>query len=591
MQKHDLLWRRMMKPGVRTVSALFGLMVLTTPLGGRVAHAGVASLKGILVPEPANLGQFVSDKQAAIQLGKALFWDVQLSSDGKTACATCHFQGGADSRTKNQLAPGGQLAVTDPNFDANFSTKDLGFGPNIDLTASAFPFTRHALDPNNPAAPISSDTNDVASSQGVFKAKFVGITPGSPVDQCTAANDTIFHVEAVNVRQVSRRNTPTIINAIFNFRSFWDGRARETFNGINNQGVVGLSTPVPTVLMANAPADAPQPVTLTGALQLDSSSLASQAVLPSTNATVQSCAGRKWAHIAQKLTDPALVPLGQQHVASTDSALGRPLALPGSGLSVGYADLIRQAFQPSWWQSTVGVTQDGIAGLTQMQANFRLFFGLAVQLYEATLIADDTPFDRFMVGQGALTASQLNGLSVFGGKGRCTQCHDRAELTNASVRQAAGGKKVAKGFANIGARPAADDLGFNAAGGKFKIPGLRNVELTGPYFHNGGKATLRQVVQFYSRGGDFRSAAIDKKLRILNLTEAEQSDLVSFLLALTDDRVRFQQAPFDHPQLVVPNGQNPGGFDIPVELPAVGAAGDVLHPLQPFLGLDPQTPE
>ena len=43
-----------------------------------------------------------------------------------------------------------------------------------------------------------------------------------------------------------------------------------------------------------------------------------------------------------------------------------------------------------------------------------------------------------------------------------------------------------------------------AVDGTFKTPGLRNVALTAPYFHNGGQATLAQVVEFYDRGGDFR---------------------------------------------------------------------------------------
>ena len=41
--------------------------------------------------------------------------------------------------------------------------------------------------------------------------------------------------------------------------------------------------------------------------------------------------------------------------------------------------------------------------------------------------------------------------------------------------------------------------------GGAKVPGLRNIELTGPYFHNGGKLTLRQVMNFYAHGGDSRS--------------------------------------------------------------------------------------
>ncbi|MFO0733870.1 MAG: cytochrome c peroxidase [Nitrospiraceae bacterium] len=58
------------------------------------------------MPEPTNLADFVSDRQAAIRLGKALFWDMQVGSDGVQACASCHFTSGmADNRSKNQLSP------------------------------------------------------------------------------------------------------------------------------------------------------------------------------------------------------------------------------------------------------------------------------------------------------------------------------------------------------------------------------------------------------------------------------------------------------------------------------------------------------
>ena len=97
--------------------------------------------------------------------------------------------------------------------------------------------------------------------------------------------------------------------------------------------------------------------------------------------------------------------------------------------------------------------------------------------------------------------------------------------------------------------------------GSFKAPQLRNVELTGPYFHNGGKLTLRQVVDFYTRGGDFPiSNAAHRDFNLVNmnveiqsnLSEAEKVALVDFLLELTDERNRFDRAPFDHPEVIVP---------------------------------------
>jgi len=79
----------------------------------------------------ADLEEFIANLSAAIQLGKALFWDTQAGSDDKTACASCHFQAGADVRTRNQLNPG---------------PTSTDFSPNLLLTLSDFPFTTPTAD-------------------------------------------------------------------------------------------------------------------------------------------------------------------------------------------------------------------------------------------------------------------------------------------------------------------------------------------------------------------------------------------------------------------------------------------------------------
>jgi cytochrome c peroxidase len=209
-----------------------------------------------------------------------------------------------------------------------------------------------------------------------------------------------------------------------------------------------------------------------------------------------------------------------------------------------------------------------------------------VQAYEATLIPDQTPYDRFLAGQSsALTAQQQVGLDRFQGKGNCTKCHAGAELSDATVSFAAKNGLINEdggdqGFHNIGVRPTADDLGRAGTGprgvswsisgktadrGAFKTPSLRNVKLTAPYFHNGGKATLADVVDFYSRGGDFANPELAKRLKIKAFDASEQTALVDFLTnALTDCRVEKERAPFDHPSLAIPNGS---------ALSAVGSAG------------------
>ena len=209
-----------------------------------------------------------------------------------------------------------------------------------------------------------------------------------------------------------------------------------------------------------------------------------------------------------------------------------------------------------------------------------MFFGLAVQAYEATLVSNDSPVDHLAEGQSsALNNAAIAGLGLFIGRTGCNTCHSGAELSIATHTGVNGNDPLKAGrdtgFFQIGVRPIAEDPGLGgtdgfgkplaaqlptdnspaSARGRFKTPGLRNVELTGPYFHNGGQATLLQVMEFYNRGGDFpTNASSGPDIRALNLSPADQANLVAFMKALTDDRVRFDRAPFDHPELCVADG-------------------------------------
>jgi hypothetical protein len=139
-----------------------------------------------------------------------------------------------------------------------------------------------------------------------------------------------------------------------------------------------------------------------------------------------------------------------------------------------------------------------------------------------------------------------------------------------------------------------------AIDGALKTPGLRNVEFTGPYFHNGGKSTLMQVVDFYNRGGDFaeeNGPIPDPTIKPLGLTQQDKEDLVSFMLGLSDDRVRHKKAPFDHPSICLPQGHEGDQNSLKLDgagkaidtilcLSEVGAEG-IKEPLRPFLNLNP----
>src|SRR5450432_1775040 len=101
------------------------------------------------VPLPANLSDFVINQKAAIVLGKALFWDQQVGSDG-LACASCHFQAGADNRVRNQLSPGLRNetlnSTVNTTFNQTASNRNTtntppngGGGPNYILKKADFP--------------------------------------------------------------------------------------------------------------------------------------------------------------------------------------------------------------------------------------------------------------------------------------------------------------------------------------------------------------------------------------------------------------------------------------------------------------------
>ncbi len=112
--------------------------------------------------------------------------------------------------------------------------------------------------------------------------------------------------------------------------------------------------------------------------------------------------------------------------------------------------------------------------------------------------------------------------------------------------------------------------------------------------HNGGMKNLEEVVDFYDRGGNFDNPHHFATLVFAQaLSNAEKADLVAFLKSLTDERVRWERAPFDHPQLRVPHGhewgaasqQNPKlAQDLFLVVPTVGkrGRGQNMGPLRPF---------
>jgi cytochrome c peroxidase len=630
---------------------------------------------------------FIATQDEVIALGKALFWDQQVGSDGQ-ACGSCHFSAGADPRTRNAVSPGLKATPVDTSF--SFGGADT---PNYQLVQGDFP--SHLLaNPDRRGSTVLHDSNDVVGSAGVFNRKFtaVGITPilndpnrvPSVPDACRSVADPDgFHIGDINVRKVEPRNTPTMINAVFNGRNFWDGRAQDVFNGATP---FGSRDPNAVIYRYASNTMKAEPVAIKFA------SLASQSVGPPLSNFEMSCENRTFPDVGHKML--GLRPLALQAVAPSDKVLGRLVGTSATGLSnMRYRDMVQRAFSSELWSSRQGVNVNGTT-YSQMEANFSLFWGLSLKAYMETLVADNSPVDQFMNAPARnndrLSDSAKRGLNIFQSfngvapdpvdatktinvtlstgqpaDARCVTCHGGAETSNANpgnvqtsrlermiVRNpvsAPACRIYDQGYLNTGVRPIADDAGVGGTdpysnsfsetvlatlgkldkkvptalapfgltapiGGtanceganvdaSFKSPGLRNVELTGPYFHNGGQVTLMQVVDFYNRGGDFNNAQVDQNIKPLGLAERDKRDLVNFLLALTDERVAFEKAPFDHPSICVANGQQgddsrvavgpglPGGGRVAIAadrilcIPASGASGRPTR-LPTFLNVD-----
>jgi cytochrome c peroxidase len=316
------------------------------------------------------------------------------------------------------------------------------------------------------------------------------------------------------------RQSPTLLNSGLGvFYMFWDGRLAGRLTTITNETGVILPTGLPDPLIA-------------------------QAMLPVLNRREMRGAIGDYDVFGQP---NELAPFTDAEAPAVwQAVMLRLTAIPE------YVNLFAAAF-PGRPASSLGF-QDAARALAvfQMQAFTRI----------------NSPFDRYLArDDAALTLQQKRGGLLFFGKAQCSGCHNGAFL---------GGQQ----FANVGApqigpglhpQPSLD-LGRGEVQKNvphyqfaFRVPPLRNVELTAPYMHSGAYPTLEAVVKHYGnvplalRSYDRTQlapalrdlhhsdeatvqlvlATLDARLRTPNeLTEAEKSDLVAFLKSLTDPSAR-----------------------------------------------------
>ena len=231
------------------------------------------------------------------------------------------------------------------------------------------------------------------ASAGIHARRFVAIGRDGLPDTGAPLSAEGSAPSQKRTRQVASRNAPSVINAVQYYRLFWDGRASNTFNGRTSYGE---DDPTAFILVED------RGQLTASSVRIEDAGLASQAVDPPINSKEMSYEGRSWPTIGKRMLSAR--PLAKQRVASDDSVLGPFVGDAKRGLSpaLTYLELIQAAFKPEYWRSKElvsagGRVEGGAASadseFTQAEFNFSLFFGLAVQAYESTLVADASPYD------------------------------------------------------------------------------------------------------------------------------------------------------------------------------------------------------
>jgi len=258
------------------------------------------------------------------------------------------------------------------------------------------------------------------------------------------------------------------------------------------------------------------------------------------------------------------------------------------------ATLEQQARQPLLSASEMGMKDEAtlvarVSAIDEYRQSFRRVFprdGItidtianAIATFERSLVSRDAAFDRFIAGdKNAISEIQKEGWELFKGKAKCLDCHTHsataplftdAKFHNTGIRakestfealsrRADDVKKMTSSPASLAHDPQFSDLGRFLVTrdakdlAAFKTPTLRDVELTGPYMHDGSIRTLLDVLRFYNQGG-VKNPMLDEKMVPLNLSEHEMNAIVEFLRALTsDDTLRLVQSSKPQTRTAVP---------------------------------------
>lgn len=153
----------------------------------------------------------------------------------------------------------------------------------------------------------------------------------------------------------------------------------------------------------------------------------------------------------------------------------------------------------------------------------------SISAFQRSLTSLDSKFDQYYYQEdkSAMTKSQVRGWKLFSDKLYCTECHAPPMFTNYEAINNGIHSDYGEDKGRFRIHSDSSDIG------KFKVPSLRNIDLTFPYMHDGSVKTLNEVITHYSKGGNPHKNK-DERIVPFTISENEQDDLINFFQALTD---------------------------------------------------------
>ena len=230
-----------------------------------------------------------------------------------------------------------------------------------------------------------------------------------------------------------------------------------------------------------------------------------------------------WDGRVEKLEEQAISPLSNPDEMGSDIQI----AIDRLRESEEYVSLFEIAFADSGDSGEKGGGEKGDKPDKNVICSETI--GQAIASFERTLVIGDSGVDRFRsANYKSLSESARQGMWIFESRGKCWKCHSSKTFSDQDFHNT--GVSFDQEDRDVGRMEHTKDPEDRF---KFKTPALRGVANTAPYMHDGSMATLREVVEFYNRGGSQKDSQLSDKIEPLNLSEDDVDNPVEFLKALS----------------------------------------------------------